>query len=245
MRPTVALVSWAGRAEGSKAAAAALACAGSEPDRAALLMELADGRAPRPALVATAAARALEERLAGHLPEAAVASRGRVCHLTLPADGDGIARVPAALALVRDSAGVVHLPPRLVHAALEENRIEASAALLRADLDRDRSLAALAVRDIRRRGLPVAVLKRPLGWIPSRLAHFGALPADAVGGLPPWVLARLGLADAPGRDGPSSRFPGTDREGVRAEEGLTRATPQGLPPPPYSVRRRPARSRRP
>ena len=71
------------------------------------------GRAERwagrrgPGLVASAAARALEERLAAHLPEATVASRGSFCHLALPADGEGLERAPAALALVRDSLGVV------------------------------------------------------------------------------------------------------------------------------------------
>jgi hypothetical protein len=195
MSAVVALVSRAGRAEGSRAAAAALACAGSGPDRAALLVELTGGRAPRPALIATAAARALEERLAAHLPEAGVASRGQICHLTLPEDEDGVARIPSALALVRDSAGVVHVSPSLLQAALSEARIDASAALLRADLDPDRSLVALAVRDIMRRGLPVAVLKRPLAWVPARRALFGALPADAAGGLPPRVLDRcLGVA---------------------------------------------------
>jgi hypothetical protein len=195
----VALVSPVGRAEGSRAAAAALACAASDAGRAALLVELADGRLPRPALVTTAAARDLERRIAGHLPDAGVASRGQICHLTLSEeDGDGIERVPAALALVRDSAGVVCLPPRLVQAALCEPWIGAGAAvLLRADLDRDRPLTALAVRDVMRRGLPVAVLKRPLAWIPSRRALFGALPAGAPGGLPPGVLARMRVP-APG-----------------------------------------------
>jgi hypothetical protein len=191
MSGAVALVSRAGRADGSRAAAAALACAGSEPDRAALLVELSGGRGPRPALVATAAARELEERLAAHLPDAGVASRGRLCHLALPADEGGVERIPAALALVRGSTGVVHLPPSLVQAALEQSRIDASAALLRADLDRDRSLVALVVRDIMRRGLPVAVLKRPLAWVPSRLALLGALPAEAAGGLPPHVLEKM------------------------------------------------------
>jgi hypothetical protein len=186
----VTLVSRAGRAEGSRAAAAALACAGSGPDRAALLVELTAGRAPRPALIATAAARALEERLAAHLPEAGVASRGQICHLTLPEDEVGVERTASALALVRDSAGVVHLPPGLLQAALSEARIRSSAALLRADLDRDRSLVALAVREVMCRGLPVAVLKHPLPWVPARRALLGALPADAPGGLPPRVLDR-------------------------------------------------------
>jgi hypothetical protein len=180
---TVALVSWAGAAEGSRAAAAALACAGADVGRPGLLVELSDRRAPRPALVASAAARELEERLAAHLPEAALAARGHICHLSLPADRDDLERVPAALALVRDATGVVHLPPRLLREALAA-RLGPDAVLLRADLERDRALVGLAARDLMARGLRVAVLKRPLAWIPARRALFGVLPADAADGLP-------------------------------------------------------------
>ena len=63
MRGLAILVTRVGEAEGALALAAALACAGSESDRAAVLVELSEGRAPRPGLVASAAARALEERL--------------------------------------------------------------------------------------------------------------------------------------------------------------------------------------
>jgi hypothetical protein len=184
---STALVSWAGGAEGSRAAAAALACAASEPDRASLLVELTDGRAPRPALIASVSARRLEERLAAHLPEARAAARGHTCHLALPADPGGLDRVPAALALVREATGVVHVPPRLLREALAA-RLQPTAVLLRADLERDRALAGLAVRDLLGRGLRVAVLKRPLGWIPARRALFGVLPGDAPDGLPTRVL---------------------------------------------------------
>jgi hypothetical protein len=129
----VVLVTRVGDAEGSLAAAAALACAGSDPDRAGLLIDLG-GRRPRPALLASTAARKLEERLAAHLPEAPLASRGQVCHLSLPADGNGIARLPAALPLARDAIAVVHLPPGLLRAVLGESAIQASGVLLRADL---------------------------------------------------------------------------------------------------------------
>ena len=181
------LVSWAGGAEGSRAAAAALACAGGDPDRAGLMVELRDGRAPRPALVASHGARRLEERLAAHLPEAGVAARGHACHLALPEGPESLDRVPAALALVRDATGVVHLPPSRLQAALE--RIEPTAIVLRADLERDRALCGLAVRGLmRRQGPRVAVLKRPLAWIPARRALFGVLPADAPDGLPARIL---------------------------------------------------------
>jgi hypothetical protein len=63
--------------------------------------------------------------------------------------------------------------------------------LLRADLAEDRALTALTVGDLAARGLPVAVLKRPLAWIPSRRALFGVLPAGAPGGLPAGLVKRL------------------------------------------------------
>jgi hypothetical protein len=172
----VVLVTRVGAASGSRAAAAALACAGSGPDRAGLLIDLADGRAPRPSLLATAAARDLEERLVAHMPEAGVGSRGSTCHLKLPGDAAGIERISAALPLVRDSVAVVHLPPSLLQPALAEPPIGATGALLRADLREDRALAALAVRDLVSRDLRVAVLKRPLPWLTGRAALLGALP---------------------------------------------------------------------
>jgi len=174
----VVLVTSVGAASGARAAAAALARAASEPDRAALLIDLDGGRAPRPSLISTSGARALEERLVAHMPDAAVASRGPVCHLKLPADPEGIEGIATALPLVRESAGVIHLPPRLLRPALEETRVQATAALLRADLAEDRALTALAARDLMARGLRVAVLKRPLGWLAKRAALLGMLPAE-------------------------------------------------------------------
>jgi hypothetical protein len=187
-RPVV-LVTRVGEASGSRRAAAALACAASESDRAALSIDLGGGRAPRPALVATAGARELEERLVVHLPNANVASRGQICQLSLPADPDGIERIAAALPLVRESAGVVHLPPALLRPVLAEPRIRPTAVLLRAELARDRALTALAVRDLMERGLRVAVLKRQPGWLASRAALLG-LPSS-VGGLPVQLCKRL------------------------------------------------------
>jgi hypothetical protein len=190
MSGAVVLVTWAGEASGSRAAAAALACAGSEPDRPGLLIDLG-GRRPRPTLVASTGARGLEERLAVHMPEAGVASRGQTCHLVLPADEQGIERLPAALPLVRDSVAVVHLSPQLFQVALAEPSIRPSGALLRANLEHDRALTALAVRDLIGRGLRVTVLKQPLAWVPARRALFGVLPKEAMGGLPRYCTKLL------------------------------------------------------
>ena len=46
-------------------------------------------------------------------------------------------------------------------------------AVLRADLELDRSLAALIVGDLSARGLRVRVAKRPPGWLTGRLALIG------------------------------------------------------------------------
>lgn len=175
MSPVV-LVTRAGAA-GARGAAAALACAASEPDRAALLIDLDGDRPPRSTLIATTGARDLEERLAAHLPDAAVASRGRICRLKLPPEPEALETLAAVLPLVRESAAVVHLAPALLQPALDAPRIQPTAALLRADLTKDRALTALIVRDLIDRGLKAIVLKRPSGWLTERAALLGALPA--------------------------------------------------------------------
>jgi hypothetical protein len=184
----IVLVTAVGRATGSRAAAAALACAGSEVDRAALLVDLDAGFRPRPSLISTAAARALEERLVAHPPTAEAVSRGSFCRLTLPAEADGIERLSAALPAVRESVAVVHLSPRLLQPVLAEPRVAATGVLLRADLGIDRALAALVVRELHDRGLRVGVLKRPLGWVGARLALLGIPPR---GGIPDRTRERL------------------------------------------------------
>jgi hypothetical protein len=189
----VVLVTAVAAAAGAKVAAAALACAASEPDRAALLVDLDDGRPPRPTLIATAGARKLEERLAAHMPEAALASRGCFCQLTLPAVAESLDRIAAALPLARESAAILHLAPALLRPILEEPRITATAALLRADLSQDRSLTALVVRDLIERGLRVAVLKRQPGRLAGHAASFG-VELQAGTALSRSVIRRAGIA---------------------------------------------------
>lgn len=203
---TATLVSRVGAAAGARAAAAALACTGSEADRAGLLVDLETRRAPRPTLVASAAARELEERLAAHLPDAGVASRGWICHLALPADRSGIEGIAAVLPLVDDALAAVHLPPHLLQAVLEEPLARVGGVVLRADLSADRALTALAARDLMERGLRVAVLKQPLGWLASRRALAGILPAGSGGGLPGRLCERLLGESAPAPAPPRIQF---------------------------------------
>jgi len=184
------LVTAIGKASGAKAAAAALACASAAPDRPTLLVDVG-GPPPRPALMTSPGARDLERRLALHRPGSRAAARGQTCHLAIGDDADRDEYLRAVLPLVRGSRAVLHLPSRALHEILEGTAVKAAAVLLRADLDRDRALAALAAADLIRRGLAVRVLDRPLAWIPARRALFGALPAEAPGGLPGRLLDRL------------------------------------------------------
>jgi hypothetical protein len=189
----VVLATAAGQAEGARAAAAALACAGADLDSAALFVDVG-GRPPRPALLASAAAQKLEERLGAHLPEVKVAARGQVCHLAVPADLDGLASAAAAVTVGRGSAAVLHLPPGLLWPALQDGcSLRPTAVLLRADLAADRPLVALAARGLSAEGLAIGVLKRRLGWVAERRALFGALPAGAPGGVPERLARRVGI----------------------------------------------------
>jgi hypothetical protein len=189
-RGPVVLVTAVGGASGARAAAAALACAASEPDRAALLIDLGEGRPPRSTLIATTGARALEERLSAHLPDVRIASRGQICQLCLLPEPAGIEQIAAATPLVRESAAVVHLPPSLVRPVLEEPRTQATAVLLRADLAGARALTALAVRDLMAQGLRVSVLKQPPSWLTARTALLG-IPQIAGSALPMRFRDRL------------------------------------------------------
>jgi hypothetical protein len=184
------LVTAVGAAEGSHGAAAALACAGADIDRATLLIDVG-GRPPRPALLASAAAQQLEERLAAHLPEARVAARGHVCHLAVAADEDGFEAALAAATVARDELRVLHVGPAHVQPLLDSAATRLTGVLLRADLPRDRALLALAVRGLLGQVPRVAVLKRRLPWVTERRALFGALPATVGGGLPDSIGRKL------------------------------------------------------
>jgi hypothetical protein len=187
--PTV-VVTAVGAAEGSRGAAAALACAGADVDLATLLVEVG-GRAPRPTLLASAAAHRLEERLVAHLPRARVAARGQVCHLAVPAEPEGLEVASAAVTVARGALAVLHLPAPLLQPMLGDGPgPRPSGILLRADIATDRSLLALAARDLIARGLALAVLKQRLSWVAERRALFGALSPDAAG-LPPSLVRRL------------------------------------------------------
>lgn len=190
----VLVVSAVGEAEGSRGAAAALTCAAADVDGPALLVDVG-GRPPRPTLLASAAAQKLEERLGAHLPNLRAAARGQVCHLAVPSDPEGLDAAAAAVTVARGATAVLHVEPELLQEVLADpSGVRPTGVLLRADLERDRPLLALAARDLITRGLAVAVLKRRLGWVVERRALFGALPVGSAGGLPERLVRRLGVA---------------------------------------------------
>ena len=196
MNGRVILVSAVAAAQGSRAAAAALVCAGSEPDRPGLLIDIG-GRAPRPTLVASSGARELEERLAVHMPQLRAASRGQTCHLAVGSDPEALEGVRAALPLVRDSVAVVHAPPALLQGVLSAPGIDPAGVLLCADLSLNHPLTALTVRDLLDRELTVRVLKRSLAWVAARRALFGVLPPEVPGGLPVRIRTSLLESEIP------------------------------------------------
>lgn len=188
--PTIAVTA-VGAAEGSRGAAAALACAGADLDLATLLVDVG-GRAPRPTLLTSAAANRLEERLVAHLPQARIAARGQVCHLAVPAEAEGLEIASAAVTVARGALAVLHLPPVMFRPLLVEGLgPRPSGVLLRADLTADRPLLALVARDLIVEGFDLAVLKQRLSWVAERRALFGALAPEAAGGLPPYVVHRF------------------------------------------------------
>lgn len=189
-RGRVLVASAVGGADGSRGAAAALACARAEVDAATLLVD-AGGSSPRPTLIASTAAQRLEERLAAHLPDHRVAARGQVCHLAVPAEVEGLEAAAAAATVVRDGLTVLHVPPGLLQPALGSPNLRPSGVLLRANLDEDRPLVGLVVRDLLGSGFAVSVLKHRLSWVAERRALFGVLPPGGSGGLPERLVRRL------------------------------------------------------
>jgi hypothetical protein len=174
------LVSGSGRGGRALPLAAAIAVeAAIDRDEPVLLADLTAEPRPRSAtLLASPGARELE----GYLKEAGLAgsARGHLCHLAVGADLDGLAGLEAAAALA-GGLTVAHLPSALWAPALERPSLEPGAGVLLAELPRERSLAALAVAELRRRGLTARVISRPLPALAARRALAGVRPGRSAG----------------------------------------------------------------
>jgi hypothetical protein len=183
-RPAVVLTSSIGDAGGAAALAAAVgvAAAGREGSRGALLIDVEPRPRRRgPTTFASESARDLEDRLrALGGPFTAAAARGHLCWLPLVAGEDPLGPLGELLEQeLPASVVVVHLPQGLWPRAIEDERLRARSGLLRADLPADRALAALAVRELRERGMRARIACDPLGRVGSRRALAGIEPGGA------------------------------------------------------------------
>ncbi|MGH2953092.1 MAG: transglycosylase SLT domain-containing protein [Solirubrobacterales bacterium] len=165
-------------AEGGLATAAALAVAlTTEPsgDAPALVAEVGERHARGPTMLASAGARALEASLRARAFHAS--ARGRLAWLSIePVDG-WLDRLTEALRCANTArAAVVHVDARLWRPLLGDERLAVDAAVLRAELPAQRSLTALAVRELHADGIRAAVVRRPPGRVGSRRALAGLEP---------------------------------------------------------------------
>ena len=221
MRPPLLILSseLAG-AGGGLATAAAVAVELAKPDAhlgddgAVLLAELAGERGRGPTMLAAESAREVERRLRDAGLDAA--ARGRLAWLRLERD-DWLDRLRLGLdASGSLRAAVVHLPPTGFRATLDSEAPAAGAALLRAELPAQRSLAALAVVELRSAGIRVRVAPRAPGRVATRRALAGIDPGgDAsrrAARLARGLTGRAGLA----RDGRAYGGPTAPRGAVSA-----------------------------
>jgi hypothetical protein len=174
----------------SLALGAALAVeAGQLTGGSALLIEAGEAAQRRaPTLLAAPGARRLEEALRGAgMPGAA---RGHFCHLAL-ADAYGLAE---AIEQAVAELAVVHLPGRLWVPTLDLPGLETVGGLVVVSLPAERSLAALAVDELARRGMRAKVATRPPAPFAARRALAGVRSGGRTSELAGRILrALLGL----------------------------------------------------
>jgi hypothetical protein len=162
----------------SLALAAAVAVEAADMTGAATLLVEAGERAQRrgATLLAAPGARRVEDSLgsAGHRASA----RGQLCHLALAELGDDLGELAEAVEASGAELAVVHLPGSLWVPALDQPRLASIGACLLVSLPDERSLAALAIDELGRRGLPGRVVTRA----PSPLGARRALAGGRTGG---------------------------------------------------------------
>jgi transglycosylase-like protein with SLT domain/D-alanyl-D-alanine carboxypeptidase-like protein/putative Flp pilus-assembly TadE/G-like protein len=149
------------------AEAAALTGAGT------LLIEVGEGAHRRvPTLLATTGARRIERALR----ESGLrgSARGHLCHLALIQPGDGLSALVGAISTGEAELAVVHVPGLLWIPALDTGELQIAGGCLLASLPEERSLAALAVGELKRRGLPVRIATRAPSPLAARRALAGA-----------------------------------------------------------------------
>jgi hypothetical protein len=174
-----------GALAGAAAVAVALATDGDAApvaggDGAAVLLELGGQRRRGPTMIAAETARRLETgfRAAGF----EAAARGRLAWVALEPVDDWPARVAECLDLGAPCPAVIVAPPHLWREILGDDRVAVDSAVLRADLPSQRSLAALAVGELRAAGVRTKIAGRAPGRVAARRALAGIDPGGDAGG---------------------------------------------------------------
>jgi Transglycosylase SLT domain/D-alanyl-D-alanine carboxypeptidase len=174
----VAVTSLPGAVGGAATAAAvgvALARSGasSEP-LGVVLIDAESASRPRPTLVSSAPARALEASLQVDLPAVA---RGTLC--TVTAAGNNLPEAIEMCGLHGAGAVVVRSDPETWRELVDTG--EVVAAVLRADTKASRPLTALVTRDLIASGISTGVVPRPPGLVATRRALAGIEPGGELG----------------------------------------------------------------
>jgi hypothetical protein len=205
-----------GEAKGGLAVAAAVGVAASHGRSAVLIVEVGAGGRRGPTMLAATAARDLEDALRAEGFEQ-VAARGRLCWLGLPAAQDALGELRrAADALPERALAIAHLPATLWQPALKGAVQRPVAVLLRADLPRDRSLAAITVIELRSHGVPVRVASRPPGRVAARRALAGLEAGGAASHRAARLAHGLGTGESRRRRSPRRRLGALTAEGGQA-----------------------------
>ena len=164
-----------------------------------LLVELGEGSHRRgPTLLAAAGARRVEESLRRDGLRAS--ARGLMCHLAVPDPGEGLETATAAITAAEAELVVIQLPAKLWVPALD-SELRTDGGCLLVALPGERSLAALAVGEMERRGLPVRIASRAPGRLAARRALAGTRPGGGASELAGGIARRLLGLRRPGGGG--------------------------------------------
>lgn len=171
MTPTL-LATGTGRGPSFGLAAAVAVEAAVLTGAGTLLIEVGDAARRRgPTLLASAGARRIEDELRAIGLRAS--ARGHLCHLGVAERGEPLADAARAISETEAELAVIHLPGRLWVPALQTSGLVATGGFLLVSLPGERPLAALAVEELARRGVPARVATRPPGQLAARRALAG------------------------------------------------------------------------
>ena len=155
-----------------------------------LLVELGeDPRRRGPTLLAAPGARRVEAALRGE--GLGASARGQICHLALSHPDQGLDEAAGAIAVAEAELIVVHLPGALWVPALERENLRITAGCLLVSLPAERSLAALAVGELERRGLPARIATQAPGPLAARRALAGLRPGGSASQSARRIVRRL------------------------------------------------------